>query len=178
MDALVQSGQVNGGASQVFARNRLIVIYPEDNPAGLMTLQDLAKPGVKLVLAAKEVPVGQYALQFLDKAAADSAFGASFRAHVLKNVVSYEENVKAVLTKVTLGEADAGIVYASDITGTTGAKVGRIHIPDDLNVIAVYPIAPIKDAAHAAVAERFVTYVLSANGQAILIKYGFIVGRE
>ena len=177
MDVLVQSGQVNGGTSQVFAHNRLVVIYPEDNPARLAALQDLAKPGVKLDLAAKEVPAGQYALDFIDKAAADSAFGASFRAHVLKNVVSYEENVKAVLTKVTLGEADAGIVYASDITGTTGAKVGRIHIPDELNTVAVYPIAPIKDAAHSAVAERFVAYVLSANGQAILIKHGFNVGR-
>ncbi|HZG68145.1 MAG TPA: molybdate ABC transporter substrate-binding protein, partial [Herpetosiphonaceae bacterium] len=128
MDALVQSGQVNGGTSQVLARNRLIVIYPEGNPAGLATLQDLAKPDVKLVLAAKEVPAGQYALDFFDKAAADSAFGDSFRAHALQNVVSYEENVRAVLTKLTLGEADAGIVYASDIRGAAGAKVGRIEI--------------------------------------------------
>ncbi len=178
MDTLVQSGQVNGGASQVFARNRLIVIYPEGNPAGLTTLQDLAKPDVKLVLAAKEVPVGQYALEFVDKAAASSAFGDSFRAHALKNVVSHEENVKAVLTKVTLGEADAGIVYASDIRGAAGAKVGRIEIPDDLNTIAVYPIAPITNAKHATLAEEFVTYVLSTEGQAILATYGFLVGRE
>ncbi len=178
MDAVVESGRVKDGTSRVLARNRLLAIYPEDNPAGLATLQDLAKPGVKLVLAAKEVPAGQYALQFLDKAAADSAFGDSFRAHVLENVVSYEENVKAVLTKVTLGEADAGIVYASDIIGATGTKVGVIEIPDELNTIAVYPIAPIKEAAHAALAEEFVTYVLSPEGQGILVKYGFIVGRE
>ena len=117
MDVVIEAGGIVSGTQQTFAKNRLVVIFPKDNPAGLAELKDLANPDSKLVLAAKEVPVGQYSLDFLDKAVADTAFGATFKDDVLKNVVSYEDNVKAVLTKVALGEADAGIVYLSDISG-------------------------------------------------------------
>jgi molybdate transport system substrate-binding protein len=174
MDAVIKSEQVVSGTSQTFLSNRLVLIYPKDNPAKLTQLQDLAKPGLKLVLAAKEVPVGQYALDFLDKTAKDQTFGASFKDNVLKNVVSYENDVKAVLTKVVLGEADAGIVYSSDVVGDNAAKVGQIEIPDALNVIAKYPIAVIKDSTHPDLARSFVDYVLSPAGQAILAKFGFI----
>ncbi len=116
MDNAIQARRVAGGSQQTFAHNKLVVIYPRDNPAGLGELQDLANPGLKLVLAAKEVPVGKYGLDFLDKASQDAAFGAAFKDDVLKNVVSYEENVKAVLTKIVLGEGDAGIVYLTDIS--------------------------------------------------------------
>jgi molybdate transport system substrate-binding protein len=174
MDTVIASGQVISGTQRTFVRNRLVVIYPKDNPAGLKTLEDLARPGLKLDLAAKEVPVGQYALDFLDKAVADPAFGASFKDGVLENVVSYEENVKAVLSKVTLGEADAGIVYTTDITLNAGDKVGRIDIPDALNTIASYPIAAIKDAPHADLAVEFVTFILSPDAQHVLAKYGFM----
>ena len=122
MGATIDAGSVISGTQQIFARNRLVVIYPKDNPAGLKDLNDLANPGLKLVLAAKEVPVGQYTLDFLDKAAADPALGTTFKDAVLKNVVSYEDNVKNVLTKVALGEADAGIVYLSDISGADAAR--------------------------------------------------------
>ena len=175
IDDVARSGRIVGSAAQTFARNRLVVIYPKDNPAGLKGLSDLAKPGLKLDLAAKEVPVGQYALDFLDKASKDPAFGPSFKDAVIKNVISYEENVRAVLNKVTLGEADAGIVYSSDIALDAAGKVGRIDIPDNLNTIAVYPIAPVKDSKNAALAQKFVDYVLAPDGQAILERYGFIV---
>jgi molybdate transport system substrate-binding protein len=151
-----------------------VVIFPTDNPAGIKELKDLARPGLKLDLAAKEVPVGQYALDVFDKASKDAAYGAEFKAAVLGNVVSYEENVKAVLSKVALGEADAGIVYTSDLTGDAAAKVGRLEIPDALNTIAAYPIAPIKDARNADLAAKFVSYVLSPEGQEILGRYGFM----
>ena len=118
--------------------------------------------------------MGQYSLDFLDKAAADPAFGAGYKDAVLANVVSYEENVKSVLTKVSLGEADAGIVYSSDITGSAAEQVGKIDIPDALNVIAVYPIGAIKDAADPEMAQAFVAYVVSAEGRAVLEKYGFL----
>ena len=108
MQAAVQAGRILPDAPQIFAGNRLVVIIPADNPGGLQTLADLAKPGLQVVLAAKEVPVGQYTLSFLEKASHDPAFGADYSAAVLQNVVSYENNVKAVLTKVQLGEADAG----------------------------------------------------------------------
>ena len=178
MDAAVEAGSVAGDMQQIFAHNRLVVIFPKDNPAGLRELNDLARPGVKLDLAAKEVPAGQYALAFLDTAAADPAFGTAFKADTLKNVVSYEENVKAVLSKVVLGEADAGIVYVSDIAGDAAAKVGRLDIPDQLNTIADYPIAPINDSQHSAAAEQFVAYVLSPDAQAILAEHGFMAATD
>ncbi len=174
LEKVIEGGQVIGGTQHMFVRNRLVVIYPRENPAELTQLQDLAKPGVKLVLATKEVPVGQYSLDFLAKASEVPQYTAAYSETVLANVVSYEENVRAVLAKVALGEADAGIVYTSDITGDATDEVGRIDIPDDLNTIAAYPIAPIKDSPNAELAQQFIEYVLSPEGQQILVKYGFI----
>lgn len=174
MDNVIESGQVISGTQQVFVRNRLVVIYPADNPAQLATLKDLAKPDLRLLLAAKEVPVGQYSLDFLQKASESAQFTATYSETVLANVVSYEENVRAVLSKVQLGEADAGIVYTSDITRDAAEQVGRIEIPDDLNTIASYPIAPIADSPNAGLGQRFIEYVLGSEGQAILEQYGFI----
>jgi molybdate transport system substrate-binding protein len=174
MDMVIEARGIVTGTQQTFARNRLVAIYPQDNPAGLIELKDLAKPGLKLVFAAQEVPVGQYSLDFLDKATAGAAFGSTFKEDVLKNVVSYEDNVKAVLTKVALGEADAGIVYTSDISGEDADKVGRLDIPDELNVIASYPIAPVLESEHAELAQAFIDLVLSPEGQDILAKYNFI----
>lgn len=174
MDTAVKVGRVNEADSAVFAKNRLVVIVPKGNPAGIKMLKDLAKPGLKLDLADKAVPVGQYSLEFLDKAVKDAAFGASFKDDVLKNVVSYEENVKAVLTKVQLGEADAGIVYVTDITLAAADKVEKLDIPDALNTIATYPLAPVADSKNADLAKAFTAMVLAPEGQAVLAKYGFI----
>jgi len=174
MTAAIDTGRITAGAQQVFARNRLVLIFPASNPANLATLNDLAVPGLKLVLAAAEVPVGQYSLDFLDKASADLTFGAGFKDSVLANVVSYEENVRAVYTKVSLGEADAGIVYTSDIMGEGSNAVGRLDIPDELNTIAAYPIAALNDALHAEAAQVFVDFVLSEAGQATLARNGFV----
>jgi len=172
MDAAIQAGRIASGTHQTFARNWLVVIFPKDNPAQIRELKDLARPGLRFVLAAKEVPAGQYALEFLNKAAQDAAFGSSFKTEVLNNVVSYEENVRAVLSKVALGEADAGIVYASD-AGRSDA-IGRLDIPDALNTLAVYPIASIADSAHTSLAQDFIGWVLGRQGQAVLVEYGFI----
>ena len=173
MNAAIDSGRVVSGTQQVFARNRLVVVTPGDNPAALTTLEDLAQPGIKLVFAAKEVPVGQYALNFLDKAEAGGGLGTGYKDAVLANVVSYEENVRSVLTKVALGEADAGIVYTSDVAAA-GSEVQQIAIPDALNTIAVYPIAVLSDSPHAELAQAFVDAVLSNGGQQTLEKYGFM----
>ena len=173
MTSAIEAGRVAEGTDSVFAYNKLVVIYPKDNPAGITELQDLAKEGLVLDLADSSVPVGQYSLDFLDKASADSAFGASFKDDVLKNVASYEENVKAVVTKVSLGEADAGIVYFTDITADAADLVGTLEIPDELNTIATYPIAPISDSKNADLSQAFVNFVLSSEGQAILAKYNF-----
>jgi molybdate transport system substrate-binding protein len=172
MDAAIETGRIISDTQQTFARNRLVVIAPGDNPAGLQSLQDLATPGVKIVLAAAEVPVGQYALDFLDKAAAGGALGDGYKEAVIANVVSYEADVRAVLTKVALGEADAGIVYQSDV-GAAAEEVVQIEIPDDLNTIATYPIAALADSPHPELAQQFVDYVLGPEGQRVLAAYGF-----
>ena len=174
MTNAIASGRVADGSQKTFAHNKLVVIYPRDNPAGLAKLQDLANSGLKLVLAAAEVPVGKYSVEFLDKAIQDAAFETTFKDDVLKNVVSYEDNVKSVLTKVVLGEADAGIVYLTDISLDNAGKVGRLDIPDALNAVATYPIAAVSDAAQPDLAQAFVELVVSAQGQAILAKYGFL----
>jgi len=174
MDAAVSAKRVDSGTVKNFVSNRLVMIVPAGNPAGLKQLSDLSRPGLKLVLAAKAVPVGQYALDFLDKAVKDPAYGSTYKDQVLKNVVSYEDNVKSVLTKVQLGEADAGIVYTTDSAGDAAAKVIQIAIPDALNVIAVYPIAPITNSANPSLANAFIDLVLSPSGQAVLAKYGFL----
>lgn len=173
MNVVIESGQVVSGTAKVFAHNRLIIVTSKNNPLVSKDLKGLAKPGTKVVLGAKEVPFGQYALDFLAKAAKDKQFGKPYEAAVLKNVVSYENTVKGALTKVMLGEADAGIVYASDLTPEATAKVEKIAIPTSLNVIATYPIAVLKGSQQTESAQRFVDFVLSPEGQAILTKYGF-----
>ena len=171
MDVAVESGRIDAGAAQLFVTNRLVVVVPADNPAGIETLQDLATPDTLLVLAAEEVPVGRYSLEFFDLAAADAAFDSGFKKAVLANVVSYEENVRSVLNKVALGEADAGIVYTSDLVGVEG--VSSLEIPDALNILAQYPIAPLNDSTQPEAGAAFVDLVLSAEGQAVLAEYGF-----
>ena len=138
MDALVSSGMVNAEAPKALLTNDLVVILPAANPAGVAQLADLAKPGLKLVLAAEEVPVGNYTRQSLEKM--NAQFGSGFRERVLSNIVSNEDNVRQVLAKVQLGEADAGIVYRSDAVAAPDLKT--IEIPTDMNVIATLSYRP------------------------------------
>ena len=174
MGVAIESGRVDEGTPQLFAHNRLVVVYPTDNPAQITQLSDLAQPGTVLILAAGEVPVGRYSLEFLDKAAQDPAFGAEFKEAMLSNVVSYEQTVKAVFTKIVLGEGDAGIVYSSDISQDNATKVGRLEIPDALNTIADYPLATVNDAANPELAQVFIDFVRGTAGQTMLAKYNFI----
>ena len=174
MRAVVESGRISAESAQTFAHNRLVVALPPGNPAEVSQLEDLARPGVRLALADAAVPAGRYALTFLERAADDAALGADFRQRVLENVVSYEQNVRTVLTKVALGEADAGIVYASDVAA---AEVETVKIPERLNPTASYPIAPLQDAERPALARAFVDFVLSEPGQETLADFGFIAAR-
>jgi molybdate transport system substrate-binding protein len=169
MDALITGSFVTVGSPQVFLTNRLIVIMPANNPAGLKDLAGLSKSGLKLVLAAKEVPVGNYSLQVLDKL--DQALGNGFKDKVLTNVVSYENDVKQVVAKVQLGEADAGIVYSSDMVAAP--ELQKIDIPAENNVIAEYPLAALAQSKNPELAQAFIAYVLSPDGQAVLQKWGF-----
>ncbi|KXK16002.1 MAG: molybdenum ABC transporter, periplasmic molybdate-binding protein [Chloroflexi bacterium OLB14] len=169
MTALIEGSFVTAESSQIFLSNKLVVILPANNPAGIDSLEDLANAGIKIVFAAEEVPVGKYTREALDLM--NGSFGADFKDKVLANVVSNEDNVKQVVAKIQLGEADAGIVYTSD--AVAAPELQTIEIPAELNVIAKYPIAPLVESANADLAQAFIAYVLSDEGQAILQKWGF-----
>jgi len=169
MEVAIAAGRIAAEAPRQFAGNRMVIVVPSGNPAAIESLADLARPGVKLVLAGETVPAGRYARQVLEQATADPAFGPAFRQETLANVVSHEQNVRAVLTKVALGEADAGMVYASDVAGQ-GVMV--IEIPDAFNIRGSYLIAPVAGSAQRALARAFVNFTLSPQGQEILAGYG------
>ncbi len=162
------------GAPQTFARNRLVVIVPRSNPARIRGLADLTRPGVKLVIGAATVPVGTYARATLERLDGRPGFGAGWARRALANVVSEEENVKGVVGKVQLGEADAGIVYGSDVTRRIVRRVSPLAIPDDANTTAVYTIAVMAAAKHPDAARAFIDLVRSKDGQAILVHSGFL----
>jgi molybdate transport system substrate-binding protein len=168
MSAAVASGAADAQARQPLLTNRLVVVAPKDGD--VRSLHDLARPGLKVVLAAPSVPAGGYSVQALEKLSSAPEYGAGFGDRVLANVVSREENVRQVLAKVALGQADAGIVYATD---ARGSDVATIPIPDQYNVVARYYIAPTLNTANPEGAWRFVEYVLSPEGQAVLAEYGF-----
>ncbi|HEY8115994.1 MAG TPA: molybdate ABC transporter substrate-binding protein [Actinomycetota bacterium] len=148
-----------------FARNRLAIIVPVDNPAGIENLDDLTEDRVQLVLAAEGVPAGDYAREMLDEAGISEA--------ALANVVSNEEDVRAVITKLIVGDADAGIGYVTDVTPTVSDRVALIPIPDRVNVVSTYPIAVLNGTQEADLAKDFVDFVLG-DGQRTLARYGFL----
>jgi molybdate transport system substrate-binding protein len=148
------------GTTAVIAKNRLTIATPKDNPAHVNALADLSRKDTKVVLAAPEVPVGRYSRQILDRQ------GLEVKA------VSQEANVRAVLSKVELGEADAGIVYKTDATAAHG-KVATVGIPDAQNAIASYPAATLKASQHADAASAFVKWLSGAKAQKLLRDAGF-----
>jgi molybdate transport system substrate-binding protein len=164
MDALVTGKLAEN--PKVFARNTPVIIVPKGNPAKVTSFDKL--PGAKkIVIGVPEVPIGNYTLQILDKA------GADFKAKVLANVASRELNVRQVLAKVTLGEADAGVVYKTDaLAGKDQVEI--IEIPAKVNVIAEYPVAVLTKAPEAAAAKAFVDLLLSGDGQKRLAAAGFV----
>jgi molybdate transport system substrate-binding protein len=173
MNTARQNGVISGQET-IFARNSLVIITPKANPGGVSAPRDLSKSGLKLVLAAPEVPVGNYARQMLMNMDRDPAtYGAGFNEAALKNLASNESNVRQVVAKVELGEADAGIVYGTDVTASVAPNLNVIQVPGAVNVIAEYPIAVTKEARNGRAGQAFVDYVLSPAGQAILKKYSF-----
>jgi molybdate transport system substrate-binding protein len=154
---------------QVFARNEPVIVVPVGNPAGIDALADLPRAR-RLVVGAPEVPIGEYTVRILE--AASRRYGPAFGAAVESRVASRELNVRQVLAKVALGEADAAIVYRTDALASRGA-VEVISIPPQLNVVAEYPIALLRGAARPGLARAFVELVLSSAGQAVLARHGF-----
>jgi molybdate transport system substrate-binding protein len=169
MDPLVKAKLV--GKPRVFAHNKLAAVA-STKTGTVRSLGDLSKPGVTLVVAGSTVPVGRYTTQLVGKMGASGLYGDDFASRFNANVMSHETNVRAVLMKVSLGEADAGIVYATDIRQSD--KVTVLEIPERMNVIATYPIAVTHRSKSKEMAEAFVLHVLSPEGQAILRKWGFV----
>jgi molybdate transport system substrate-binding protein len=172
MDNAKKSGAVTGQA-KVFASNRLVLITPKDNPAKIAAVKDLANDGVKFVTAQPSVPIGTYTAQMLDKANADPSYGSDFKSNVQANTVSQEDNVRQVVSKVQLGEADAAIVYSTDATPQVRDQLNIIQVPDPLQTLATYPIAVAK-GSNSSGGEAFASYVLGPDGQATLKKWGFL----
>lgn len=177
MQAARDAGRIAGWAS-TFAQNRLVLIVPVDNPATITTLSDVSREGISLVVAAEGVPIRDYTNTVLDRLAADPNYGDTYREAVLANIVSEEQNVRQVAAKVALGEADAGFVYASDVTPDISDQVIAIDIPDALNTIATYPIAVTNDSAQPELAQAFIDYLLSDAGQDVLVAWNFISIRD
>ena len=171
MDLARKSGVV-ASVSQFFATNELVVITPlgGDRVNGL---RDLADPGLRLVLALPAVPVGAYARQFLQRMGGSAEFGSSFSERAMANVVSLETNVRQVVAKVALREADAGIAYATVTSQRLGGELTIIPIPGEYNVVAAYPAAVTYSARESALAQAFIDFLLSQHGQAILKQHGF-----
>lgn len=169
MEAVLDAGHAD--EQFVFATNVSVVIAPADNDK-ITEFGDLANDGYSLVLAGEEVPIGQYAREIFAKASGPGGLGPDFADRALANLRSNESDVRAVLAKVQLGEADAGIVYATDVASIAG-DVRVIDIPGQFNVVAQYPIATLTGASNPAAAEAFVDFVLSDDGQAILAEFGF-----
>lgn len=173
MQELVAKGLVE--PPRDFTANTLTVIVPKNNPAGIKSAADLANKG-KLVLAAPDVPIGKYSRQALEKLA--TLYGSDYPKQVEKRVVSQETTVRQVVAKVALGEADAGIVYVTDINSSYRDKLDTIPFPQEANVRATYPIAVVKDSKQAGLARELVNLILSPDGQKILAKYSFLPVKE
>ena len=171
MQTVVDAGLVSGEAV-IFTRNRLVIITPQDSD--ITTLEDLTQPGVLLVLAEANVPAGRYSREILEKL--NTTYGEDFSEKVLANLVSEEPNVRQVATKVELGEADAAIVYVTDAVLLENVRL--IEIPDDANVIATYPLATLMTSEQNQLAQMFVDFVLSREGQSVLNKYGFLPAQQ
>lgn len=160
------------GAVVPFADNRLAVIVPEENPAGIERPQDLARSGVKIVAAGAHVPITAYATALIHNLAAEEGYPAGFADAYAANIVSREDNVAAVVAKIALGEGDAAIVYLTDAAGSTG--VATIEVPDAANVRATYGGVVVAASVHEGPAAAFLDWLAGPDGRLILTRHGFL----
>lgn len=169
--ALADAGLADGEAVD-FAGNALTIVVPRDNPAQLASPLDLARPGLKIVAAGDEVPITSYARQVVAKLGALPGYPADFAAAYAANLVSNEENVRAVVAKIELGEGDAAIVYRTDAAASS--KVMAIELPAEAAVSATYAGVVLEASTHAAAAHAFLDWLAGADGAAVLARFGFL----
>jgi molybdate transport system substrate-binding protein len=167
-DGLASKGLIDRAVP--FCANSLVVVTPANNPAGIASLQDLTRSGIKLVIGADTVPIGSYTRKVL--ADLDGVYGDGYASKVLANVVSNEDNVEGVITKVRLDEADAGFVYVTDAKAA-GSSVRTIELPPQAQAVAVYPIAVVRATTVRVLARDFVAFVVGYQAQAMLRSAGF-----
>jgi molybdate transport system substrate-binding protein len=171
---VVSDAGLVAGTPRTFAKNRLVLISPKGAAMKFAGPADLAKPGAKVVLAAATVPAGGYARQTFAKLNGTAGYPPDYPAAVEKNVVSNELDVKAVVTKISLNEADAGVVYSTDVTSTVAPKLDVVAFPSAVAPDIEYPLAALKNAPNPKGAQAFVDYIVSPEGQAYLKARGFI----
>jgi len=168
---LVDQGLADG-APVTFARNKLTIVVPADNRAGIATPADLAKAGVTIIAAGDTVPITKYATQLVQKLAKETGYPADFVADYTRNIASKEDNAKQLIGKIELGEGDAGIVYVTDAKASS--KVRTIEVPDSANVPATYGGVVVTASRNAAAAKAFLDWFAGRDGQAILAELGFL----
>lgn len=173
MDNLVKEDLIKNESVTPYATNKLALIVPKDNPAGITGLKDLAKPGVKIVSETAEVPVRKYTDQMLNKTLNSTDYGKAFFDAFKANIVSEETNVAGATTKVALGEADAGITYYSDVTKDLAGKITIIEIPEEFNVVAKYNAGILTESAEPELAQEFITLLTTDEGKSALKDYKF-----
>ena len=168
---LVEAGLADGDPVTV-ARNELAIIVPTGNPAGIATPADLARAGTRVIAAGDEVPITHYATQLVENLGREAGYPAGFTAGYAANVASREDNVKAVVAKIELGEGDAGIVYATDALASD--RVETIDVPDSANVVATCDGVIVTGSGNPAAARAFLQWFAGPEGQAILGSLGFL----
>ncbi|TME10081.1 MAG: molybdate ABC transporter substrate-binding protein [Chloroflexi bacterium] len=160
------------GPMVVFAGNKLTIVVPKDNPAGVKKPADLARAGVDVIAAGDEVPITKYATQLIHNLAGLPGYPAGFEAAYAANVASREENVGAIVGKIALGQGDAGIVYVTD--AAAASDVRTVDVPASANVIATYGGVLVKASKHEAEARAFLAWLAGPSGQAVLARFGFL----
>jgi molybdate transport system substrate-binding protein len=172
MDDAITDQSVAAGKAKVFATNQLVVILSAQKATNVQKLEHLANPGVRLLVAVVDTPIGKVTLDSVEKM--DKQIGSGFKSKVMANIVSNESGVKPIVSKVKLGEADAGIVYVTD--AVAAPEVKTLSIPAELNMITQLNVAPLAKSLNAQEAAAFASFMVSSEGQTILKKWGFLPG--
>jgi molybdate transport system substrate-binding protein len=173
MTVLQGQGLIINNSVKIFTKNKLALLTPKENRANITGPSDLARPGIRLVMGTKEAPFGDYTRQMLGKMANDSAYGQVYQNAVMKNVISEEPTVPSLVAKLKIGEADAGIAFVSDVSEGDRALVTTVPIPDQYDVIALYPLGILQESKEKDQAAAFAQFITSTEGNAILTRYGF-----